>query len=121
MLRDAPDYTTGRIYGPTGQATASFPVPGTYVTLADFQKWQSEAMAANTQQSAAALAAAYSSIGVQPPASIATASAPLPLPAPASASSAAPAPAAGFSFASLPWYVYAGVGALALLTFSGRK
>lgn len=121
MLHDAPDYTTGRIYGPTGQATASFPVPGTYVTLADFQKWQSEAMGDNTQQNAAALAAAYSAIGVQPPPSIATASAPSPLPAPGVTPSAAPTPAAGFSFSSVPWYVYAGIGGIALLTFSARK
>lgn len=116
MLRDAPDYSTGRIYGPTGQATPSFPVSGTYVTLSDFQKWQSEAMAANMTQSAAALAAAYSAIGVAAPSSIAPASAGPPvIPASTVMPSATPAPA------GLPWYVYGTAAFLALLAFGERK
>lgn len=124
-LGDAPDYASGRIYGPTGLATPSFPV-SVYVSLPDFTKWQQEASAILNAQGAAALAKAYASIGQNPPshtlppasaivpsASVAAPVAPATASVPVIAASTAPASSVGF-----PGWALALVGGGLLLFLS---
>lgn len=106
-------------------ATPSFP-SSVYVSLPDFQKWQSEASAILNAQGAAALANAYASIGQNP-------TSPNPPPAPAIvpsaivAASGTPAagslpvitpPAAPASSGGFPGWALAVIGGGLLLAFS---
>jgi hypothetical protein len=60
----AADTSTPAMYGPTSQATASFP-SGIYLNASDWAKWQAEVTAANTAAASSALAAAQAKLLAQ--------------------------------------------------------
>jgi hypothetical protein len=103
-----------QLYGPTSQATASYPA-GVMLSAADYAAWQHEAGAANAATYAATVAAYTAMTPAAQPAAQHTTPVPVLLPVPVTPPAAPPAIAPA---AAIPEWVYWGAAAAGLFLIS---